>query len=86
MYAVVSALNDCQEKMGTGYLSAFPSEYFDRFEAIKTVWAPYYTIHKVDVLPESILASYRHLCSALLNWTSTDIGRSFGSAYFSRQS
>jgi hypothetical protein len=33
--------------MGTGYLSAFPSELFDRFEAIKPVWAPYYTIHKV---------------------------------------
>ncbi|KAK9032498.1 hypothetical protein V6N11_056758 [Hibiscus sabdariffa] len=46
MTAVVSALSDCQKKMGTGYLSAFPSELFDRVEAIKTVWAPYYTIHK----------------------------------------
>ncbi|RVX12921.1 hypothetical protein CK203_010035 [Vitis vinifera] len=47
MSAVVSALATCQEKMGTGYLSAFPSELFDRFEAIKPVWAPYYTIHKI---------------------------------------
>ncbi|KAH0746497.1 hypothetical protein KY285_008154 [Solanum tuberosum] len=47
MYAVVSALNECQEKMGTGYLSAFPSEQFDRVEAIQPVWAPYYTIHKI---------------------------------------
>lgn len=47
MLAVVSALGECQEKMGTGYLSAFPSELFDRFEALKPVWAPYYTIHKV---------------------------------------
>ncbi|XP_022846362.1 uncharacterized protein LOC111369111 [Olea europaea var. sylvestris] len=47
MTAVVSALSSCQEKMGTGYLSAFPSEQFDRFEAIKPVWAPYYTIHKI---------------------------------------
>lgn len=47
MSAVISALSDCQEKMGTGYLSAFPSEQFDRFEAVKPVWAPYYTIHKV---------------------------------------
>ncbi|OMO68553.1 Alpha-L-arabinofuranosidase B [Corchorus capsularis] len=47
MSAVVSALSDCQKKMGTGYLSAFPSELFDRFEAIKPVWAPYYTIHKI---------------------------------------
>ncbi|KAM7528911.1 hypothetical protein LguiB_032321 [Lonicera macranthoides] len=47
MTAVVSALAACQDKMGTGYLSAFPSEQFDRFEAIKPVWAPYYTIHKI---------------------------------------
>ncbi|KAJ7980755.1 DUF1680 domain-containing protein [Quillaja saponaria] len=47
MSAVVSALSACQEKMGTGYLSAFPSEKFDLFEEIKPVWAPYYTIHKI---------------------------------------
>ncbi|KAL2238630.1 UNVERIFIED_CONTAM: hypothetical protein Sindi_1054700 [Sesamum indicum] len=47
MNAVVSVLSACQEKIGTGYLSAFPSELFDRFEAIKPVWAPYYTIHKI---------------------------------------
>ncbi|KAM7279054.1 hypothetical protein ACFE04_006188 [Oxalis oulophora] len=47
MSAVVSALNDCQKKIGSGYLSAFPSEFFDRFEAVKPVWAPYYTIHKI---------------------------------------
>lgn len=48
MYAIVSNLSVCQEKLGNGYLSAFPSELFDRFEAIKPVWAPYYTIHKVE--------------------------------------
>ncbi|KAK1402742.1 AbfB domain-containing protein [Heracleum sosnowskyi] len=47
MSAVISALSDCQQKMGSGYLSAFPSEQFDRFEAVKPVWAPYYTIHKI---------------------------------------
>lgn len=47
MLSVVDALYDCQKKMGTGYLSAFPSEFFDRVEAIKAVWAPYYTIHKI---------------------------------------
>lgn len=49
MTAVVSALGECQEKMNTGYLSAFPSEFFDRFEAVQPVWAPYYTIHKVNL-------------------------------------
>lgn len=48
MFAIVSSLSACQEKLGKGYLSAFPSELFERFEAIKPVWAPYYTIHKVE--------------------------------------
>lgn len=47
MNAVISVLSECQDTMGTGYLSAFPTEFFDRFEAIKPVWAPYYTIHKI---------------------------------------
>ncbi|MFI5183603.1 MAG: beta-L-arabinofuranosidase domain-containing protein, partial [Vicinamibacteria bacterium] len=29
--------------MNPGYLSAFPEELFDRLEALKAVWAPYYT-------------------------------------------
>ena len=47
MKSLVTVLKECQDQMGTGYLSAFPSEFFDRFEALKPVWAPYYTIHKV---------------------------------------
>ncbi|KAE9620458.1 hypothetical protein Lal_00019359 [Lupinus albus] len=47
MSALVAGLSACQEKIGTGYLSAFPSEFFDRFEDVKRVWAPYYTIHKI---------------------------------------
>ncbi|KAL7253918.1 hypothetical protein ACSBR1_008291 [Camellia fascicularis] len=47
MSALVSALSACQDKMGTRYLSTFPPKLFDRFEAIKPVWAPYYTIHKI---------------------------------------
>lgn len=50
MDAVVTALKECQDKIGTGYLSAFPSEFFDRLEAVRAVWAPYYTIHKVHIL------------------------------------
>ncbi|KAG4380879.1 hypothetical protein AAZX31_15G032200 [Glycine max] len=47
MSALVANLSICQEKIGTGYLSAFPSEFFDRLEATKYVWAPYYTTHKI---------------------------------------
>ncbi|KAM0932353.1 hypothetical protein DsansV1_C46g0241901 [Dioscorea sansibarensis] len=47
MTSVVDALNSCQKKIGTGYLSAFPTELFDRVEALVYAWAPYYTIHKI---------------------------------------
>ncbi|KAH9741539.1 proline-tRNA ligase (DUF1680) [Citrus sinensis] len=47
MDAVMSVLSECQKKIGTGYLSAFPSEFFDRLENLVYVWAPYYTIHKI---------------------------------------
>ena len=30
-----------------GYLSAFPESFFDRVEARRGVWAPYYTLHKI---------------------------------------
>jgi DUF1680 family protein len=33
--------------MQRGYLSAFPEELFDRVEARRNVWAPYYTLHKI---------------------------------------
>lgn len=47
MNAVVEALDECQRKIGTGYLSAFPTSEFDIYEEVRYVWAPYYTIHKV---------------------------------------
>ena len=46
--AVVAGLAECQKALGTsGYLSAFPETFFDRVESVRTVWAPYYTIHKI---------------------------------------
>lgn len=45
--AVVAGLAECQAKIGTGYLSAYPEEFFDRVEALQRVWAPYYTLHKI---------------------------------------
>ena len=44
---LVAELAKCQKATGTGYLSAFPTTFFDRLEAGKNVWAPYYTIHKI---------------------------------------
>jgi hypothetical protein len=45
--AVVRVLGQCQEKLGGGYLSAFPETFIDRVEQRKQVWAPYYTLHKI---------------------------------------
>ncbi|MBV9155045.1 MAG: glycoside hydrolase family 127 protein [Acidobacteriaceae bacterium] len=44
---VVAELAKCQAKLGGGYLSAFPLEFFDRLNARQKVWAPFYTIHKI---------------------------------------
>ncbi len=45
---LVAELAKCQAKLGTsGYLSAFPIEWFDRLDARRPVWAPFYTIHKI---------------------------------------
>jgi hypothetical protein len=44
---IVAGLAKCQQALGTGYLSAFPEELFDRLRAGRPVWAPFYTIHKI---------------------------------------
>lgn len=45
--AIVADLAKCQEKFGNGYISAFPETFFDRLQAGKPVWAPFYTLHKI---------------------------------------
>ncbi|HTZ83779.1 MAG TPA: glycoside hydrolase family 127 protein [Candidatus Acidoferrales bacterium] len=44
---VVAELGKCQAAMKSGYLSAFPVEFFDRLREREQVWAPFYTIHKI---------------------------------------
>jgi DUF1680 family protein len=44
---MVTELAKCQKALGSGYLSAFPEEFFDRLRAGVKVWAPYYTFHKI---------------------------------------
>jgi len=44
---MVAELAKCQDKLGGGYLSAFPTEWFDRLDKRERVWAPFYTIHKI---------------------------------------
>jgi uncharacterized protein len=44
---VVAELAKCQSALKSGYLSAFPVEFFDRLRNREKVWAPFYTIHKI---------------------------------------
>jgi DUF1680 family protein len=44
---VVEELGKCQSALKSGYLSAFPIEFFDRLRERQRVWAPFYTIHKI---------------------------------------
>ncbi len=45
---IVAGIAACQAKLNdNGYVSAFPTEYFDRLDHGQRVWAPYYTLHKI---------------------------------------
>jgi uncharacterized protein len=49
LVAELAKVQDAMPSRGAnpGYLSAFPEELFDRVDARKRVWAPYYTLHKI---------------------------------------
>lgn len=44
---LVSGLFACQRKIGTRYLSAYPTDLFEHLAQGKGVWAPFYTYHKI---------------------------------------
>jgi DUF1680 family protein len=58
---LVAELAKCQQALGSGYLSAFPEEFFDRLREGKQVWAPWYTVHKImaGMLDMAMLAGNR---------------------------
>lgn len=43
--ALVASLAECQQK--DGYLSAYPTTFYDRLRKREKVWAPFYTYHKI---------------------------------------
>ena len=45
--SLVSGLAEVQKALGNGYLSAFPEELINRNIRGKSVWAPWYTLHKI---------------------------------------
>ena len=38
---IVNELCKCQKALGSGYLSAFPIEHFERLRTLTPVWAPF---------------------------------------------
>jgi len=44
---IVEGLAKCQAKLAGGYLSAYPTEFYDRLDKRQRVWAPFYTYHKI---------------------------------------
>lgn len=69
---LVAQLGACQQP--NGYLSAFPESFFDRLSSGQKVWAPFYTIHKIQA---GMLDMYRHagnqqaltVATGIGNWT-----------------
>jgi hypothetical protein len=76
--AMVTELAKCQKALGSGYLSAFPEEQFDRLRAGVKVWAPFYTYDKIlrghlDVHRlcgnAEALATAERMAAWVRNWT-----------------
>jgi len=66
---LVAALAACQQ--ANGYLSAFPESFFDRLSRGQKVWAPFYTIHKIQA---GMLDMYRHAGNQQALRVATGIG------------
>jgi uncharacterized protein len=76
---LVAELAKCQDRapaagFNTGYLSAYPESFIDRVEARQSVWAPYYTLHKImaGLLDMYLLAGNAQALDVLLGmaaWT-----------------
>jgi DUF1680 family protein len=66
---LISGIAECQTKLNqSGYVSAFPSELFDRLERREKVWAPFYTLHKImaGLLDMKTLAGNQQALDVLL--------------------
>ena len=73
---MVAELAKCQQRLGGGYLSAFPLELFDRLKARKEVWAPFYTVHKImagmlDMYQECDNHQALDVLKGMAGWTDT---------------
>ncbi len=73
---MVAELAKCQQALGGGYLSAFPTEFLERLRSGKPVWAPWYTLHKImaGLLDQHVLCGNEQALDVLLGmvtWTAS---------------
>jgi DUF1680 family protein len=74
---VVAGLAQCQKKIGTGYLSAFPAGLFEHLAEGKPAWAPFYTYHKImaGLLDMHVLTGNTdalEVCEGMAKWAGAD--------------
>ena len=69
--SLVQGLAEVQRQYGTGYLSAFGEGLIDRNIQGKSVWAPFYTLHKIL---QGLIDQYR-LCG---NATALEVAKGMG--------
>jgi DUF1680 family protein len=75
--AIVGTLSRCQAP--SGYLSAFPEQFFGRLRAGEKVWAPFYTLHKImaGLLDMHLLAGNLdalRVAAGMARWTGAFMG------------
>ncbi len=66
---LVAEIAECQLRLGqSGYVSAFPRQFFDRLDRTEKVWAPFYTLHKImaGLLDMYALANNRQALEVVL--------------------
>lgn len=73
--SLVAGIRECQEMIGTGYVSAYPEGLLHRNLEGKGVWAPWYTLHKIiaGLLQQYQLAGNAtalDICKDFSEWTS----------------
>jgi len=73
--ALVAGLAACQKANGNGYVSAFPTSFFDRLSRGEKVWAPFYTLHKIfagllDMYQQTGNEDALHVAEGIAAWTS----------------
>jgi uncharacterized protein len=82
---LVAELAKCQDALpkkgyNPGFLSAYPESFFDRVDARQSVWAPYYTLHKIlagllDAYEQCANAQALDVLKQMAGWLQFRIGR-----------